>query len=259
MIDAFSWLRNRLASMNCAGDRSLAPSFSLSFIALKSAWMSLRMSRIVKMAIDALEKGKDVYLEKPVTLTIAGGASDVAAAARRTGRVCRSAPTPPAPTSGGRRADVESGMIGKMLMCQGSLPSQLQRGRVELLIDQEAGPDGKGDNYIDWKMYLGSRPQARLVKDNGADRFFRFRKYWDYSGGIATDLFFHVVAPLKSAGANRSSPSQGRGTRRHLRLQQAPRRPSRCRDTFMLNADYPKGHSLVLSQLDDQRHRTSPA
>ena len=29
-----------------------------------------------------------------------------------------------------------------------------------------------------------------------ADRFFRFRKYWDYSGGIATDLFYHVIAPL---------------------------------------------------------------
>src|SRR5207253_7420993 len=27
-------------------------------------------------------------------------------------------------------------------------------------------------------------------------RFFRFRKYWDYSLGIASDLFYHVIAPL---------------------------------------------------------------
>ena len=55
------------------------------------------------------------------------------------------------------------------------------------------GPTGKGDDYIDWKMWLGHRRPKRPCD---ADRFFRFRKYWDYSGGIATRPFYHVVAPL---------------------------------------------------------------
>src|SRR5262249_57250902 len=41
-------------------------------------------------------------------------------------------------------------------------------------------------------MWLGDAPK----RPYNADRFFRFRKYWDYSGGIATDLFYHVMAPL---------------------------------------------------------------
>src|SRR5215467_5682616 len=45
---------------------------------------------------------------------------------------------------------------------------------------------------IDWKRWLGPAPN-RLFS---AERYFRFRKYWDYSGGIATDLFYHGLAPL---------------------------------------------------------------
>ena len=59
----------------------------------------------------------------------------------------------------------------------------------------DAGPRRKGDKHIDWKQWLGSAPQRPF----DADRFFRFRKYWDYSGGIATDLHYHIVAPFHLA------------------------------------------------------------
>ena len=87
---------------------------------------------------------------------------------------------------------IADGMIGKMIMSQGSYHRNSVEGEWNWNIDPEAGPDGKGDNYIDWKTWLGPAPK----RPYDADRFFRFRKYWDYSGGIATDLFFHVVAPL---------------------------------------------------------------
>jgi hypothetical protein len=54
-----------------------------------------------------------------------------------------------------------------------------------------AGPEGKGDDFIigtcGWAR-SSSSPQAAW----DADRFFRFRQYWDYSLSIASDLFYHV-------------------------------------------------------------------
>ena len=78
-----------------------------------------------------------------------------------------------------------------------------------------AGPTASGDNYIDWKMWLGPAPSRPF----NADRFFRFRKYWDYSGGIATDLFYHVMAPLNICWGEAAVPLPGELERRDLRIQ----------------------------------------
>src|SRR5947209_10002266 len=84
------------------------------------------------------------------------------------------------------RKAIADGMIGKLIMSQGSYHRNSIEGEWNWPIDAEAGPDGKGENYIDWKTWLG--PATKRSYD--ADRFFRFRKYWVYSGGIATDLFY---------------------------------------------------------------------
>ncbi|MFI5169817.1 MAG: Gfo/Idh/MocA family oxidoreductase, partial [Vicinamibacterales bacterium] len=145
-----------------------------------------------RMAIEAMEKGKDVYLEKPVTLTIPE-AREVAQAVRRTGRVMQvGSQTTSSDQWWKARKAIQDGMIGKLIMSQGSYHRNSERGEWNWTIEPGAGPDGKGDDYIDWKMWLGKAPERPF----DADRFFRFRKYWDYSGGIATDLFYHVVAPL---------------------------------------------------------------
>ena len=45
----------------------------------------------------------------------------------------------------------------------------------------EAGPDKKGDDYIDWKMWLGSATQ----RPYDADRYFRFDIPGTYSAILA--------------------------------------------------------------------------
>lgn len=134
-----------------------------------------------QMAIDAMAGGKDVYLEKPMTLTI-DEARQVAEAAHRYERVLQIG-------SGGvsdpknqvARKLVENGEIGDLLWAQGSMGRYIEHGDWNYFVDEEASPE-----TIDWKRWLGPAPKRPF----SAERYFRWRKYWDYSGGIATDLYY---------------------------------------------------------------------
>jgi len=52
-------------------------------------------------------------------------------------------------------------------------------------------PDGN-EETIDWKQWLGPAPQRPF----DARRYFRWRCYWDYSGGLQTDLVVHHLNTL---------------------------------------------------------------
>ena len=138
-----------------------------------------------------------------------------------------------------------------MIMSQGSYHRNSKEGEWNWPIDPDAGPDGKGDDYIDWKTWLGPAPKRPL----DADRFFRFRKYWDYSGGIATDLFFHVAAPLNICWSEPQFPYKvmaGGGIYVFKDTREVP-------DTFHLIAEYAKGHSVVLtSSMANSQHIPGP-
>jgi predicted dehydrogenase len=191
-----------------------------------------------KIALEAMDSGKDVYCEKPMCHTIEE-AKQLAATVRETKRVLQvGSQTTSAEQWWKAKKAIADGMIGKMLMSQGSYHRNSVEGEWNWPIDAEAGPDGKGDNFIDWKMWLGSAPK----RPYNADRYFRFRKYWDYSGGIATDLFFHVVAPLNICWPEPQFPYKvtASGGIYVFKDREVP-------DTFNLMADFAKGHSLVLS------------
>ena len=96
-------------------------------------------------------------------------------------------------------------------------------------------------------MWLGAAPKRPW----SPDRFFRFRKYWDYSGGIATDLFYHVMAPLNLVWGGGEFPYRVAGTGGIYVFKDEREVP----DTFMVVADYPSGHSVVLSSsMANSRH-----
>jgi predicted dehydrogenase len=192
-----------------------------------------------RIALDAMDQGKDVYLEKPMCHTIKE-AADLMATVRESKRVLQvGSQTTSADQWWKAKKAIADGMIGKMIMSQGSYHRNSIEGEWNYPIDAGAGPDGKGDNHIDWTMWLGSAPKRSF----DADRFFRFRKYWDYSGGIATDLFFHVVAPLNICWDKPQYPTKVMASGGNYAFKDEREVP----DTFHLLAEYPEGHSLVLS------------
>ncbi len=191
-----------------------------------------------KVALAAMDNGKDVYVEKPMCHTVEE-VKQLMDTVKETKRVLQVGSQT---TSGNQwhqaKKYIADGAIGKMLLSQGSYHRNSVEGEWNWPIDAAAGPEGKGDDFIDWKMWLGSATKRPF----DADRFFRFRKYWDYSGGIATDLFFHVVAPMNICWTRPQYPTRvmAGGGIYEFKDREVP-------DTFNLLADYAEGHSLVLS------------
>ncbi len=200
-----------------------------------------------KIALEAMDAGKDVYLEKPMSHTIEE-AKQLSATVRETKRILQvGSQTTTADQWHKAKKAIADGAIGQMISSQGSYHRNSKEGEWNWDIDKDASDKGTGENYIDWKTWLGPAPKRPF----DADRFFRFRKYWDYSGGIATDLFFHVVAPLNICWSEPQYPSRVSAMGGIYIFKDEREVP----DTFNLMADYPKGHSLILSSsMANSRH-----
>ncbi len=200
-----------------------------------------------KIALEAMDRGKDVYLEKPMTHTIEEARQLVEKVKEKSRVLQVGSQTTSADQWHKARQVIAEGRIGQMIMSQGSYHRNSKRGEWNYPIDPNASPDGKGDDYVDWKMWLGPAPQRPW----DPDRFFRFRKYWDYSGGTATDLFYHVAAPLNICWGRAQFPTRvmaGGGNYVYKDGRDVP-------DTFHLIGEYAAGHSVVLtSSMANSQH-----
>jgi predicted dehydrogenase len=202
-----------------------------------------------KMAVDAMDHGKDVYLEKPMVHTNEE-ARQLVNTVKETKRILQvGSQTTSADIWWKAKKAIAEGAIGQMIESQGSYHRNSTEGEWNWSIDPGAGPDGKGENFIDWNMWLGHQWKLAPKRAWDADRFFRFRKYWDYSLGIASDLFYHVIAPLNICWDEPQFPTKVMATGGIYVFKQLPDgKPDReVPDTFHLLAEYAKGHSLVLS------------
>jgi predicted dehydrogenase len=128
-----------------------------------------------RIAIDAMRAGKDVYVEKPLCHTV-GEARDMVEAVKATDRVVQiGCQTTSSDRWSKARKLIAEGAIGRMVMTHGSFHRNgLENWMNQPVwpVDPAAGPQAKGDNYVDWKMWLGSAPERRWTPD----RFFRYRK-----------------------------------------------------------------------------------
>lgn len=178
-----------------------------------------------KMALDALNAGKDVYLEKPMTHTIEE-AKAVHETVQATGRVLQVGSQYCSQDQWWRAKEaIEEGMIGHVVWAQGTYCRNSKEGEWNYYnIDDIAGPQN-----VDWNLWQGSARKH----DWDPDRYFRFRKYWEYSGGIATDLHYHKLAPMLIALGNDFPYRVNAGG--GIWVQKDGRDVP---DTFMFNADF---------------------
>jgi predicted dehydrogenase len=131
----------------------------------------------------ACESGKDVYVEKPLALTIEEGRTMVDMA-RKHKRVVQVGTQQ---RSAGHFQDavkfVQSGQLGEIRML-----------RTWAYIDWKGGlgniPNSPVPAGVDYDMWLGPAPKRPF---NKARFHFTFRWFWDYSGGLMTDWGAHMV------------------------------------------------------------------
>ncbi len=144
----------------------------------------------------ALKAGKDVYSEKPLTLTIDEG-KRLVAAVRKSGRVLQ--------TGSQQRSDarfrlacelVRNGRLGKLTAITTILPAGLNQGPFK----PTAVP-----RELDWDFYQGQAPLHDHVKER---THLTFRYWLDYSGGTMTDWgAHHNDIALWAMGLDRSGPA----------------------------------------------------
>lgn len=196
-------------------------------------------------SIDALAAGKDVYCQKPVTLTVEEAVM-VRDKVFETGRVFQCGAQRSSEDFFWKARDfIKKGGIGKVLWAQADYSRNSsggpdnRGGEWNWHIDDDASDDPKsGDGYVDWPQWLGPAPQRPFSKP----RFFQFRKFWDYSGGIATDLLYHLLAPLTIA-LDAHAPERATGSG-GIYVQKDDREVP---DTFMMNLDYPDDFTIVMT------------
>ncbi|MEW5976151.1 MAG: Gfo/Idh/MocA family oxidoreductase [Acidobacteriota bacterium] len=187
-----------------------------------------------RMTLDAIEAGKHVYVEKPMTHSI-----------RESQEVVRRVQDSKILLQVGvqgmsdesyevARQAIQEGKLGKVVMAQIDYSRNYADDFWAYPIDEDARP---GVN-LDWEAWLGPAPK----KPWDPRRYFQWRRYWDYSGGIATDLFVHrITRIIKAVGLTFPERVVASGGTWNFTSSVAE-----IPETFNMLCDYPGGPTVVL-------------
>jgi predicted dehydrogenase len=131
--------------------------------------------------VTACQSGKDVYVEKPTSVTVREGRKMVEAA-RTHNRIVQVGTQQRAADLYRRVVEiVQSGQLGRITWVQTWNASN----------SDPAGnghpPDENPPSELNWDLWLGPAPS----RPYNVNRFRHFRRFWDYAGGMMTDWGVH--------------------------------------------------------------------
>jgi predicted dehydrogenase len=167
----------------------------------------------VPMTLDAVAAGKDVYCEKPVTHAIEEG-DKLISGVEKSKRVM---------ATGTQQRSWDHYLLAKQLV-QGKRLGQITLAEMywyqNYVRTTWQDPDAEIDpGRLDWKKFLGSAPDQPF----DSTRYKRWRFFWDFGGGIFTDLMTHWIDVVQWF-MNSPSPSsiEASGATHALREWQCP-------------------------------------
>jgi predicted dehydrogenase len=157
------------------------------------------------ITVDACAAGKDVYCEKPLTLTIAEGRAMVNAA-RKHNRVVQTGSQQRSADNFRRACElVRNGYIGKV--------HTVRIGIAGVNFKGPSVPDSAPPPELDYDFWLGPAPWKPY---NVKHVHYNFRFFWDYSGGQMTNWGAHHLDIAQwGLGMDDSGPVSAEGQARY--------------------------------------------
>ncbi|MCL2347205.1 MAG: Gfo/Idh/MocA family oxidoreductase [Planctomycetaceae bacterium] len=151
-----------------------------------------------KLAVESCKAGKDVFCEKPLTLTLAEG-RQIIAAARKYNRVCSSGSQRVMEDYGYMAPVIQSGAIGDVK----EVYIGLGPAGKTCYLPEETIPEG-----FDWERWLGQAPYVPYNKDRcSGDYGGGWRNYEEYGNGFLADWGAHKFGgSLYALGLDTTDP-----------------------------------------------------